>query len=94
MPLNYACIVGRSKLVLYDDREQSPTRHTLMEVFRGPDNDSLVVIPPDLWNAHKGMTRPLRPRRQLRHPPPRPDIDHPPRPFSPDIPYTWDVHHH
>jgi dTDP-4-dehydrorhamnose 3,5-epimerase len=38
MTLNYACIEGRIKLVLYDDREGSPTKGELMEVFLGPDN--------------------------------------------------------
>src|SRR5919204_5064088 len=58
MTLNYACVFGRIKLVLYDDREQSGTRGQLMEVFLGPDDYSLVVIPPELWNGFKGMTDP------------------------------------
>src|SRR5256885_10564067 len=33
MTLNYACIHGRIKLVLYDDRADSPTRGTVMERF-------------------------------------------------------------
>ena len=55
MTLNYACIHGRVKLACYDDRPDSPTRGNLMEVFLGPDNYSLVVIPPGIWNGHKGM---------------------------------------
>ena len=31
MTLNYACVVGRIKLVLYDDRDDSATRGALME---------------------------------------------------------------
>ena len=45
MTLNYSCISGRVKLVLYDDREGSATRGELMEIFLGPDNYSLVIIP-------------------------------------------------
>src|ERR671931_1250209 len=48
MTLNYACVFGRIKLVLYDERDGSATRETLLEVFLGPDNHSLVVIPPDV----------------------------------------------
>ena len=40
MTLNYACVHGRIKLVLYDDREGSPTRGELMELFLGPDDYS------------------------------------------------------
>jgi dTDP-4-dehydrorhamnose 3,5-epimerase len=56
MTLNYACIWGRVKLVLYDDRTGSPTRGALMERYLGPDDYSLVVIPPLVWNGIKGMT--------------------------------------
>ncbi len=55
MTLNYACVHGRIKLVIYDDREDSPTRKQLMEIFLGPDNYSLVVVPPGVWNGFKGM---------------------------------------
>lgn len=55
MTLNYACIWGRVKLVIFDDREASPSRGELQEVFLGPDDYSLVVIPPGLWNGFKGM---------------------------------------
>ncbi len=57
--VNYACIVGRIKLVLYDDQDSSPTRGVLMEVFLGPDNYSLVVIPPGVWNGFQGMSHPV-----------------------------------
>src|SRR5712691_12989637 len=53
MTLNYACIVGRIKLVLYDDRPQSDSHGRLMEIFLGPDDYSLVVIPPEIWSGFK-----------------------------------------
>jgi dTDP-4-dehydrorhamnose 3,5-epimerase len=94
MTLNYACIHGRIKLVLYDDREGSKTKGELMEIFLGPDNHSLVVIPPGIWNGFKGMggetaivanccTHPHDPKRSVR-------LD----PFENDIPYDWEVHQH
>jgi len=55
MTLNYACVSGRVKLVIYDEREGSKTKGELMEVFLGPDDYSLVVVPPGLWNGFKGM---------------------------------------
>src|SRR6185369_7064608 len=47
MTLNYACIFGRVKLVLYDDRPGSTTSGTVQEVFLRPDNYALVTIEPD-----------------------------------------------
>lgn len=55
MTLNYACITGRIKLVLYDDREGSPTKGELMELFLGPDCYRLVKIPTDVWNGFMGL---------------------------------------
>ncbi len=55
MTLNYACIQGRIKLVIYDERPDSATRGDVTEIFLGPDSYSLVVIPPNLWNGFKGM---------------------------------------
>jgi dTDP-4-dehydrorhamnose 3,5-epimerase len=94
MTLNYACMEGRIKLVLYDDRNASPSKGDLMEIFLGPDNYSLVVIPPEVWNGFKGMsdpyaivanccTHPHDPRRSERM-----------EPFSDRIPYTWDLKNH
>lgn len=93
MTLNYACVHGRIKLVLYDDREESPTRGELMELFLGPDDYSLVQIPPKLWNGFKGMgphpaivancaTHPHDPAQSER-------MD----PFGNHIPYDWGVRH-
>jgi dTDP-4-dehydrorhamnose 3,5-epimerase len=92
MTLNYACIWGRIKLVLFDDREGSPTRGVLMERFLGPDDYSLVVIPPLVWNGMKGMsevsivancaTHPHDPTRTER-------LD----PGTAQIPYDWSLRH-
>jgi dTDP-4-dehydrorhamnose 3,5-epimerase len=94
MTLYYACIHGRIKLVLFDDRESSSTRGELMELFLGPDDYSLVQIPPGVWNGFKGMgshhaivancaTHPHHPARSTR-------LD----PFENDIPYDWNVRQH
>jgi dTDP-4-dehydrorhamnose 3,5-epimerase len=93
MSLNYACILGRIKLVLYDDRHASASRGKMMEVFLGPDQYALVQIPPQVWNGFKGMSpdyaivancasRPHDPSRTTR-------MD----PFDPRIPYDWEVKH-
>ena len=94
MTLNYACIHGRIKLVLYDDRVDSPTRGEVMELFIGPDSYNLIQIPPGVWNGFKGVgteraivancsTHPHDPSRSDR-------LD----PFDNDIPYEWSVRQH
>jgi dTDP-4-dehydrorhamnose 3,5-epimerase len=55
MTLNYAVITGMVKLVIYDDRTGSPTRGTLMELFTGELDFSLIKIPPGVWNGFKGI---------------------------------------
>lgn len=51
--LNYAVVSGMIKLVLFDDREDSPTRGELMEIVMGEDNYCLVQIPTNIWNGFK-----------------------------------------
>jgi len=53
--LFYAVPRGQIKLVLYDDRDDSPTRGELMELFVGERDYKLVRIPPRVWNGFKGI---------------------------------------
>ena len=93
MTLNYAVHFGMVKLVLYDDRNASPTRGIIKELFLGEDNYMLVKIPPGIWNGFKGIgtklsivancaTIPHDPQEILRK-----------NPFSKDIPYNWELKH-
>jgi dTDP-4-dehydrorhamnose 3,5-epimerase len=88
MTLNYACISGRVKLVLYDDRAGSATRGSVQERFLGPDDYSLVVIPPGVWTGMKGLTDVALVANCATHPhdPGRTErLD----PEDPSIPYDW-----
>ena len=53
--LNYACIKGEVKLVLYDERNESSTNGQYQEIIMSPNNYSLVTIPPFIWNGFKGL---------------------------------------
>ena len=53
--LNYVCVVGEVKLVLFDDRKDSLTKNQHQEIFLSPDNYFLVTIPPNVWNGFKGL---------------------------------------
>ncbi len=89
MTLNYAVIAGTVKLVLFDDRPDSPTKGVVQEVFLGDGNYVLVRIPPGIWNGFKGMgteraivancaTIPHDPTEIMRK-----------DPLTSDIPYNW-----
>ncbi len=93
MTLNYAVLTGMVKLVLFDDREGSPTRGELMEIHTGEDAYALIVVPAGIWNGFKGIgvkpaivancaTEPHDPEEIIR-------LD----PFSDQIPYDWSLKH-
>ncbi|MBV9119918.1 MAG: dTDP-4-dehydrorhamnose 3,5-epimerase family protein [Chloroflexi bacterium] len=93
MTLNYACVFGRIKLVLYDEREHSATRGQTMELFLGPDDYSLAIVPPDVWNGFKGMSEPYAIVANCCTHPHDPTRSSRLDPFENHIPYDWEVHH-
>lgn len=93
MTLNYAVIAGAIKLVLYDDRLESPTHGTVQEIFLGTDNYSLITIPPLVWNGFKGIgTGQAIVANCATHPHDPAEIERL-DPFSPRIPYDWSLKH-
>ena len=55
MTLNYACIEGKVKFVLYDDRPKSKTKGKVQELILTPENYCLVTVPPLIWNGFMGI---------------------------------------
>ena len=55
MTVNYVCVVGKIKLVLFDDRINSKTKGVLQEIFLTTENYSLVSVPPGIWNGFKSV---------------------------------------
>ena len=93
MTLNYAVVSGMIKLVLYDDREDSPTRSELMELFVGEQNYVLVTVPPLVWNGFKGVgTAPAIVANCATVPHDPTEIERL-DPWSERIPYSWDLRH-
>ena len=89
--LNYAVIDGMVKLVLYDDREGSPSRGKVQEIVTGETLYALITIPPGVWNGFKGIgikpaivancaTEPHSPDEIVRR-----------EPSDSSIPYSWDL---
>ena len=93
MVLNYAVPIGNIKFVLYDGRENSTTFREVQEIFMGPDNYCLVIVPPLVWNGFKGIG--LQPAivancSTIMHDPNEIDrMD----PFDENIPYNWEIKH-
>ena len=88
---NMTCVVGMIKLVLYDSREQSPTKGAVMEQFVGVHRPALVHIPPLVYHGFKGVseeeamilncpTEPYNPKAPDEY-----RVD----PHSREIPYDW-----
>ena len=93
MVLNYAVPLGKIKLVLYDDRVGSPSRGEITEFFLGPDNYQLVSIPARIWNGFKGLGSTMSMVANCATIPHDPGEIIYKAPFSPDIPYDWEIKH-
>lgn len=93
MTLNYAVPHGHIKFVMYDDREGSPTRGEIQEVFMGPDNYCLVTVPPMVWNGFKGIGPEMAIVANCASIPHDPEEIMRLDPFSPTIPYKWEIKH-
>ena len=50
---HFVCVSGMMKVVLYDDREGSPTRGSINEFFIGDHNPLLIQIPPLVFHGFK-----------------------------------------
>ena len=88
--LNYICVFGQVKLVLYDMRENSPTKGELQEIFIGMDNYCLVHIPPGIANGTKSLWSPYSIVANVASEPHNPNMKY--RRIHPDeeiIPYDW-----
>jgi len=54
---NFIVIRGMVKLVLYDNREDSPTKGEINEFFIGEDNPLLIQIPPLVLHGFKCISQ-------------------------------------
>ena len=89
MTLNYACVYGRIRLVLFDDREESATRGEVVELLLGPDDYQLVQIPTDVWNSFKGLGEETSIVANCATEPHTKEFTTSSDPFDTLIPYDW-----
>ena len=91
MTVNYVCVVGKIKLVLFDDRKNSKTRGEIQEIFMTTENYNLVSVPPGVWNGFKSIENKFSIIANCS------DIPHDPeemlrKPFDdPYFNYSWDI---
>ncbi len=93
MTLNYAVITGSIKLVLFDDRTDSPTRGEVQEVFMGDHQYVLVRVPPMVWNGFKGVGESAAIVANCASTPHDPEEISRLDPFDNHIPYDWSLRH-
>ncbi len=88
---HFVTLVGMSKVVLFDDRQDSPTRGTVNEFVSGERSPMLIKIPPYVWH---GFTAVGAERTMIvNYPTERYNYDQPDEYRKPaddaSIPYSW-----
>jgi dTDP-4-dehydrorhamnose 3,5-epimerase len=89
---HFCCVKGMLKVVLFDDRPDSPTKGEVNEFFLGEKNPQLVRIPAGVLHGMKGIgVEPALlinvPDEVYRHDQPDEYRTHP---HDNDIPYDWE----
>lgn len=88
---HFVCVQGMAKVVLYDDREDSPTRGEINEFFIGSLNPMLVKIPPGVMHGFKGISEEIT--LIVNVPTELYDYEEPDEyrlpAHTPEIPYDW-----
>jgi dTDP-4-dehydrorhamnose 3,5-epimerase len=88
---HFVVVAGMMKVVLFDSREDSPTKGEVNEFFMGPHNPTLLQIPPLVYHGFKCISEQEAivincPTEVYRYK--EPDeyrLD----PHTSDIPYNW-----
>ena len=89
---DYMCVLqGAAKIVVYDDREGSPTRGLINEFVISDDNLTLIGIPGECWHGFKALG--VKPTLLINFPTAlynyqKPDEERLP-PDTDKIPYDW-----
>jgi len=90
---NFCCLKGTVKLVMYDARDDSPTKGTINELFIGDHNPKLVRVPPGVYHGWKCVSEE---EAIILNVPTEPYNHEAPDEYraawnTPDIPYSWDI---
>jgi dTDP-4-dehydrorhamnose 3,5-epimerase len=87
MTLNFIVPVGEIQVVIYDDRENSPTKGKFNNFVISINDYNRITIPPDVWVAFRGLSKELNLLLNIT------DIEHDPDEMERinfcDIVYQW-----
>jgi dTDP-4-dehydrorhamnose 3,5-epimerase len=89
---DHMCVLqGTAKIVVYDDRQGSPTKGIINEFIIGEDNPTLVKIPGECWHGFKALG--VKPVLLINFPTNLYDYEKPDEerlpPDTDKIPYDW-----
>jgi len=88
---HFVIVKGMMKVVLYDRRDDSPTKGMINEFFMGEKNPILITIPPGVLHGMKGIG--TEPAMLVNSPTETYDYEKPDEfrvhPHENDIPYDW-----
>ena len=88
---HFTVVKGMLKVVLYDQREGSPTKGEINEFFMGEKNPILIVIPPMVVHGVKGLGN--KPGYLVNVPDRTYDYEKPDEyridPYGGEVPYDW-----
>ena len=89
---HFICVKGMAKVVLYDNRDDSPTKGEINEFFMGERNPTMLTIPPGILHGFKGISTEMTlivnvPDQLYNYE--KPDEYRFPA-HSPEIPYDWE----
>jgi dTDP-4-dehydrorhamnose 3,5-epimerase len=88
---NMCIIQGTAKIVIYDDRQDSPTKGIINEFIIGEDNMILLKIPGECWHGFKALG--TKPAILINFPNKLYDYESPDEerllPDTDKIPYDW-----
>ena len=91
----FAIIKGMAKVVLYDARDDSPTRGEVLELFMGEQNPTLIRVPAGVLHGMKGIG--TEPAYMINCPTEVYNYDQPDEfrksQDDPSIPYDWKLKH-
>ena len=91
MTLTYAAVFGKIKLVLFDDRKNSPTNGSLEEIFLSDEDYFTVTIPPLIWNGFKSIENKSSIIANCTDVPHSENEIERKKYNDPSIPYNWDM---
>lgn len=86
---SYIALSGVIRVALYDERENSPSKGVVQEIFMGPINHVRVTIPPGIWSGFQCYADAPGVLCDVVNMPYNPDDSKRCDPYDNHIPFDW-----